>query len=121
MYPSIAIAFSISPATMVGKLFIPNKQIMDRYNAPEIATGKYDAGKDFMEGVLTQNYLMVGTRWFNLPTTDKIIKEFENYFGINRINNLELNQKEIKVPTKIADSPLTCVAEGTGIILDNLS
>lgn len=96
MYPSIAIAFSISPATMVGKLFIPNKQIMDRYNAPEIATGKYDAGKDFMEGVLTQNYLMVGTRWFNLPTTDKIIKEFENYFGINRINNLELNQKEIK-------------------------
>lgn len=33
----------------------------------------------------------------------------------------KLIEKEIKVPTKIADSPLTCVAEGTGIILDNLS
>ncbi len=32
----------------------------------------------------------------------------------------KLIEKEIKVPTKIAESPLTCVAEGTGIILDNL-
>lgn len=32
----------------------------------------------------------------------------------------KLIQKEIKVPVKIADSPLTCVAEGTGIILENL-
>ena len=69
---------------------------MDRYNAPEIAACKYDAGKDFMEGVLTQNYLMVGTRWFNLPTTDKIIEQFEKYFDLNRVNNLEINQKEIK-------------------------
>lgn len=29
-------------------------------------------------------------------------------------------EEELNVPTKIADSPLTCVAEGTGIILDNL-
>lgn len=33
----------------------------------------------------------------------------------------KLIEKEIKVPTKIAESPLTCVAEGTGIILDNLT
>lgn len=32
----------------------------------------------------------------------------------------KLIEKEIKVPTKVAESPLTCVAEGTGIILDNL-
>ena len=32
----------------------------------------------------------------------------------------KLIQQEINVPTKIAESPLTCVAEGTGIILDNL-
>ena len=37
------------------------------------------------------------------------------------LNGLDkLIQKEIKVPVKIADSPLTCVAEGTGIILENL-
>lgn len=33
----------------------------------------------------------------------------------------KLIEREIKVPTKIAESPLTCVAEGTGIILDNLT
>ena len=33
----------------------------------------------------------------------------------------KLIEKELKVPTKIADSPLTCVAEGTGIILDSLT
>ena len=31
-----------------------------------------------------------------------------------------LLKKELKVPVFIADSPLTCVAEGTGIMLDNL-
>lgn len=33
----------------------------------------------------------------------------------------KLIEKEINVPTKIAESPLTCVAEGTGIILDNIT
>ncbi len=33
----------------------------------------------------------------------------------------KLIEKEIKVPTKVAESPLTCVAEGTGIILESLS
>ena len=33
----------------------------------------------------------------------------------------KLIEKEINVPTKIAESPLTCVVEGTGIILDNLT
>lgn len=33
----------------------------------------------------------------------------------------KLIEKEIKVPVKIAKSPLTCVAEGTGIILEDLS
>ncbi len=32
----------------------------------------------------------------------------------------QLLAKELKVPVRIADSPLTCVAEGTGILLSNL-
>ena len=32
----------------------------------------------------------------------------------------ELLSQELKVPVFIAESPLTCVAEGTGILLDNL-
>ena len=33
----------------------------------------------------------------------------------------ELFEKELLVPIYIAESPLTCVAEGCGIMLDNLS
>ena len=32
----------------------------------------------------------------------------------------ELLKKELKVPVLIADSPLTCVVEGTGVLLDNI-
>ena len=32
----------------------------------------------------------------------------------------KLIQNEINVPVKVANSPLTCVVEGTGIMLDNL-
>ena len=32
----------------------------------------------------------------------------------------ELFKEELKVPIKVAESPLTCVAEGTSIILDNI-
>lgn len=96
LYPSIIIGFNISPASMVGKLFIPDKQVVDRYSAPEIANDKYDAAKDFMEGVLSQNYLMLGTRWFNLPITNEIFKQFEQYFGLNKVNYIEMNDKEYK-------------------------
>lgn len=33
----------------------------------------------------------------------------------------KLFEKELKVPVFVAESPLTCVAEGTGIMLDNLN
>lgn len=32
----------------------------------------------------------------------------------------DLFKEELKVPTLIADSPLTCVAEGTGVLLNNI-
>ena len=37
---------------------------------------------------------------------------------INGFN--ELLAHELKVPVFVAESPLTCVAEGTGVLLDNL-
>ena len=32
----------------------------------------------------------------------------------------QLLSQELKVPVFIAESPLTCVAEGTGVLLDNI-
>ena len=37
------------------------------------------------------------------------------------INGIDkLLAQELKVPIKIADSPLTCVVEGTSVMLDNI-
>ena len=33
----------------------------------------------------------------------------------------QLLSQEFKVPVFIAESPLTCVAEGTGVLLDNIN
>lgn len=42
--------------------------------------------------------------------------------GGSLINGLkELFEKELKVPIFLAESPLTCVAEGTGIMLNNMN
>ena len=32
----------------------------------------------------------------------------------------ELLEKELNIPVLIATSPLTCVVEGTGVLLDNI-
>lgn len=84
MYPNIIITFNIGPNCLVGKLTVNDKMISDRYNFKEIAEGSYDAGKDFMEAVLSGNVLMTGTRWFNLPDTNTLLKELEVEFGLNK-------------------------------------
>ena len=33
---------------------------------------------------------------------------------------VELFEEELTIPVLIAETPLTCVAEGTGILLDNI-
>ena len=33
---------------------------------------------------------------------------------------IELLEEELTIPVLIADTPLTCVAEGTGILLNNI-
>ena len=35
-------------------------------------------------------------------------------------NLKELLEEELKVPVKVAENPLACVAEGTGIMLDKI-
>lgn len=33
-----------------------------------------------MEAILSENVLMTGVRWFNLPNTETLINEFESRF-----------------------------------------
>ena len=97
MYPNATVAFNIERNTMIGKLIIPefteerydhifvNEEIYnnasdedddDVDDEPEVLKA-YDAGKDFIEGYLSGDVISLGTKWFNLPSYDKINEEFK--------------------------------------------
>lgn len=89
MYPSEIIAFNISPATMIGKLSLDSGNMTDAdyVNRVEklLDNGKIDdMGKDFIDNYLTQNVLNLSTKWFNLPSVEKVVKEFATENGLLR-------------------------------------
>ena len=56
---------------------------------------------------LMEKYHLGGCRYNNMP-------------GIAVQNQNRILQKYAKVPVFIAETPLTCVVEGTGILLENI-
>lgn len=104
MYPHIILAFNIERHTMIGKLQIltaEGEQVSYQFKAQdwmvddidkakaEFASSneddeeddefddRYDAGKDFMDNYLTGDLLALGTKWFDLPTTEYIVDSFK--------------------------------------------
>lgn len=47
-----------------------------------------------MEAILSENVLMTGVRWFNLPNTETIISDFEAKFNINKKKKSIVFRKE---------------------------
>ena len=107
MYPNIIIAFNIERCTMIFKLVLENVMEDDPYDHKFIGEQNvnsaaedfyeddeddgeekevdlaYDAGKDFVDNLLTGDYQSLGTIWFNLPTFDELNKEFKNKFEVD--------------------------------------
>ena len=100
MYPNTMVAFNIERNTMIGKLTIPEFTTEtydhiytddgvysylgdsdDEEDEDEEVTEVYDAGKDFIESYLSGDILSIGSRWFNLPSYDKIHEDFKNKFN----------------------------------------
>ena len=77
LYPSIIISFNISVMSMVGKLLIEG---FDHLNGDPSA--KYDAGKEFAEDLTSGDMSRIGSRYFNLPTTEDLISELEKKVGV---------------------------------------
>lgn len=110
MYPHILIAFNIERHTMIGKLIILgfNNEMYDHiFVDDEIADvcndeddpdeedeidSTYDAGKDFVDNYLTGDILSLGSKWFNLPTFDKLHEEFKKEFKIKKKRKFRLNK-----------------------------
>lgn len=75
MYPNIIATINISRTSMVGKLII-DAGIDDVYKVYQNIENVSDKGHSFMEEYLTGHFITLGKRWFNLPGTEELIREF---------------------------------------------
>ena len=75
MYPNMIAAINISRTSMVGKLII-DAGIEDVYKVYQDIENVSDKGHSFMEEYLTKHFVTLGKRWFNLPGTEELIREF---------------------------------------------
>lgn len=106
MYPHIIIAFNIERHTMIGKLIIPGFE-EDRYEhffinnvtnvndddsdeEDDSLSTAYDAGKDYIDNILSGDILSVGTKWHNLPTFSETYELFKDKYNIKPRNRLSI-------------------------------
>ena len=87
MYPWSIISFNISAHTMIGKLIIDNEYYNHNKKEPlsdkdtdggiESKELKFEAGKQFVEDMLSSDLLRMGRNWFNLPSLEEMFDELE--------------------------------------------
>lgn len=70
-YPWAKYTRSISRSTQYGRLIIPEK-ISDRQN--EYDFENYIPGSEFTSDYISQDFISMGNVWFNLPTTEELVK-----------------------------------------------
>lgn len=66
MYPNAIVAWNIFAETMIGKLIIKEEE------GHELKAYDVDAGKEFVEDIITENNLFTGHKWFGLPSFDDL-------------------------------------------------
>lgn len=67
MYPNSICSFNIFATTMIGKLFIEDGDKLKTYDD--------DAGKEFVEDLISVNVTHMGTKWFGLPSFEQLDRE----------------------------------------------
>lgn len=88
MYPNIIATINISRTSMIGKLII-DSGIEDVYKVYQDIENAIDKGHSFMEEYLTGHFVTLGKRWFNLPGTETLIKEFVKEFMVDQTHIME--------------------------------
>lgn len=74
LYPSIIIANNIGQNPLIGKVVLKDKWL--HINQDPTNT-RFDPAKDLFDDLSTLNFSVIGNKWFNLPTTEDLIKEME--------------------------------------------
>lgn len=92
MYPHIIIAFNVSPGSMIGKLLV-DREYKDIYS--DVEGKKEDAGKDFMDNLLSDNVGNMAIKWFGLPSLTELNEDFKKKFNVNKKNRLDIRSNDV--------------------------
>jgi phosphomevalonate kinase len=78
LYPSIIRQYNIAANTQVGKVII-DEHIHNKENRRH--DENWDRAGSFFEDFHTQNWIIVGAKWFNLPGVEALYDYVYNYFN----------------------------------------
>ena len=73
--------FNIAPNTQIGKIIIP-EQVYDDENAYHTDPDRYSRGGEFIENMVTDNYVEFCHRWFKLAGFEEMLDDIDEYFGV---------------------------------------
>lgn len=81
LYPSIIRAFNIDESTLVGKFFLHDEEILDkfreRYDAANVYEKKEEEytelGLRLADSLISQDFTRIGSMYFDLPTTSEVL------------------------------------------------
>ncbi len=99
MYPFIKITFNIAPNCLIGKLIIDDTvtNIALTYsNENEILEKDEDLGKEFIDNYLIDDVATMGQKWFNLPSFEDMVEDFEKEFSIKEKETIIIHAEDLK-------------------------
>ena len=85
LYPSIMGELYIAPNTQIGRIMIDEK-VYNNENAYGIEESKYSRSGEFIENMVTDNYIEYCHRWFHLANINEILDDIDEYF--NKISDI---------------------------------
>ena len=76
--------FNIAPNTQIGKIEIDHT-IYEGENAYGTPDDKYSRGGEFIENMVTDNFIEFCVRWFKLGTIQDVINDADEYYNKYRL------------------------------------
>jgi hypothetical protein len=80
LYPSIMREFNIAPNTQIGRIEIDHK-IYNNENAYHIDEDKYSRGGEYIENLVTDNFIEFSHRWLKLANIVELIEDIDEFFA----------------------------------------
>lgn len=91
LYPSIIREHNLAPNNIIGKIKIDNQ--VHKFENP-YHEEMYDRGGQFIEDLVTGNYLEFGRRWLHLASIRELLEDLEEYFS-----TIELPSRPVTIYT----------------------